>query len=210
MNDIGYIKFHRKTINWQWVSDPSVFVCFWLMASMANYKDGYFQRRKIKRGQLVTSVRKLADLFYMNERTIMRCLKCLEESGEIKIKHLPKYTIITICNYEKYQGVVNNTTEPTTQPTTQPTTNQRNKEIKNSIKERDSISYPSYTEVKAYADERGASEELALDFYEHYESNGWMVGNNPMKNWKASFNGWMRRHKKDDDPEKKEVTMNVL
>lgn len=210
MNELGYIKFHRKTIHWQWISDPYVFECFWLLVAMANYKDAYFQRKKIKRGQLVTSIRSLSTMFYMNERTIMRCLKCLEESGEIKIKHFPKFTIITICNYEKYQGVVSDTTDDTTQHTTQHTTNQRNKEIKNSIKERESISYPDYTEVKAYADERGASEDLALDFYEHYESNGWMVGKNPMKNWKASFNGWMRRHDKQNDPEEKEVTMNVL
>lgn len=210
MND-GYIKLHKKMVDWEWYKDQSVKGLFIHLLLIANYKDGRFKGRLIKRGQVVTSINNLALETGMSRGTIQRCIKVLKNTREIRTSTNSKYTLITIINYDSYQSsVLNFGTQPSTQHDTQPSTNRRNKEIKNSIKERDSISYPNYTEVKAYADERGASEELALDFFEHYESNGWMVGNNPMKNWKASFNGWMRRHKKDDDPEEKEVTMNVL
>jgi hypothetical protein len=30
-------------------------------------------------------------------------------------------------------------------------------------------------------------------FYNHYESQGWMVGKNKMKNWKSAMSGWKNR-----------------
>ena len=153
MNDVGFVKFHRKTVHWQWVSDPYVFECFWLLTAMANYKDGNFQDKKIKRGQLATSIRMLSTTFMMNERTIMRCLKCLEESGEIKIKHYPKFSVITICNYDKYQSVVSDTTDSTTRDTTQHTTNTKNK--KNS---KNSSSY-SDSDSKSHQPKKGKKDD---------------------------------------------------
>ena len=32
-------------------------------------------------------------------------------------------------------------------------------------------------------------------FYNFYESNGWKVGRNPMKNWKAALANWKRNYK---------------
>lgn len=210
MND-GFIKLHKKMTGWEWYKDQAVKGMFIHLLLIANYKDGRFKGRVIKRGQVVTSVNNLSRDLGMSRGTVQRCIKELKRTREIKTYPNSKYTLITIINYDSYQGsVLKNGTQPSTQHGTQPSTNRRNKEIKNSLKEREPINSPNFDEVKAYAEDRGASEDLALDFFEHYESNGWMVGKNPMKNWKASFNGWMRRHKKDDDPEKKEVTMNVL
>lgn len=48
---------------------------------------------------------------------------------------------------------------------------------------------PSLEEIKLYCIER----KNAVDperFFEHYESNGWMVGRVPMKNWKAAVRTW--------------------
>ena len=37
------------------------------------------------------------------------------------------------------------------------------------------------------------SKKHAKKFFDHYESNGWKVGINPMKRWKNSVNGWINR-----------------
>ncbi len=37
------------------------------------------------------------------------------------------------------------------------------------------------------------SKKHAKKFFDHYESNGWKVGLNPMKRWKNSVNGWINR-----------------
>ena len=50
---------------------------------------------------------------------------------------------------------------------------------------------PSLDEVKVYAAEQGKPEE-AEHFFDYYTANGWKVGKNPMKDWKAAFRNWKR------------------
>lgn len=40
-------------------------------------------------------------------------------------------------------------------------------------------------------------------FMHYYDSNGWMVGKNKMKNWRASVAGWINRSK----PEKRQINV---
>ena len=53
---------------------------------------------------------------------------------------------------------------------------------------------PTVDEVRAYCRERnnGVDPEKFVAFY---ESKGWMVGRNPMKDWKASVRTWEGRDK---------------
>lgn len=41
--------------------------------------------------------------------------------------------------------------------------------------------------------QKSIAQTTAESFFDYYESNGWKVGKNPMKNWKAALNGWIRR-----------------
>ena len=55
---------------------------------------------------------------------------------------------------------------------------------------------PSHSEVKAYCQERnnGINPEQFIDFY---ESKGWFVGKNKMKDWKAAVRNWEQRRKEE-------------
>ena len=53
---------------------------------------------------------------------------------------------------------------------------------------------PTIEEVQAYCRERGNSVD-ANRFVDYYEANGWKVGKNPMKDWKATVRNWERRDK---------------
>ncbi len=220
----GFVKLHKKIVEWEWYKDQSVKGLFIHLLIISNYKDGRFKGRLIKRGQVVTSINNLAIETGMSRSTIQRCLKALKSTNEIEISASAEYSLITVVNYDEYQGGVLNfstqpstlhNTLPSTQPSTQPSTNIRNKEKKerkNSLARSvrvSEFSSPSLDDVKSYANERGASESLANDFYDFYESNGWKVGKNAMRNWKASFNGWIRRHKDDIDDAPK-TKMNIL
>ena len=60
---------------------------------------------------------------------------------------------------------------------------------------------PSLDDVKAYCEERGnnVDPERFVDFY---ESKGWMIGKNKMKDWKAAVRTWEKdrsSRKKSDD-----------
>lgn len=57
------------------------------------------------------------------------------------------------------------------------------------------FSPPGPEEIKAYFAEKGGTAAQAERFRDFYESNGWKVGKNPMKSWKAAASGWMSRDK---------------
>jgi hypothetical protein len=51
---------------------------------------------------------------------------------------------------------------------------------------------PLLEELKIYFTQNKSQHIEAEKFYNHYESNGWLVGGKtPMKNWKASVNNWI-------------------
>lgn len=77
--------------------------------------------------------------------------------------------------------------------TTQETTTENKKDIKGSHKSRRKREPrpESLEAVKAYIQEKKYSLN-AEKWYYHYVANGWKVGRNPMKDWKASVDYWAR------------------
>ena len=67
------------------------------------------------------------------------------------------------------------------------------KEDKNKYRgaKRKVFSPPSVEDVEAYCRERGNSVN-AEQFVDYYTANGWKVGKNPMKDWKAAVRTWER------------------
>lgn len=72
------------------------------------------------------------------------------------------------------------------------------KDIKESTREKTPSAHraqkfdpPSLDEVKAYCAERGKGVNPEK-WYDHYLSNGWMVGKTKMKDWKAAVRTWER------------------
>ena len=65
----------------------------------------------------------------------------------------------------------------------------KKKEIKGSWGEK--FKPPTIEEVKAYCLERKNTVD-PNKWHDHYTSNGWMVGKNKMKDWKAAVRTWER------------------
>ena len=55
------------------------------------------------------------------------------------------------------------------------------------------MSPPTQEEVNSFAAESLLNTNEAKKFFCYYDSNGWRVGKNPMKNWKSAFKGWCAR-----------------
>lgn len=55
---------------------------------------------------------------------------------------------------------------------------------------------PSLEEIKNYIIENKYSVDPEV-FFNHYESKGWVVGDQPMKKWRAAVAGWHARGKKE-------------
>ena len=56
----------------------------------------------------------------------------------------------------------------------------------------DSSKHPTIEDVKAYCNERGNRVDPER-FIDYYTANGWKVGKNPMKDWKAAVRTWERQ-----------------
>ncbi|MCQ2273079.1 MAG: hypothetical protein MJZ72_09905, partial [Bacteroidales bacterium] len=76
---------------------------------------------------------------------------------------------------------INNGAEEITQPLQEPEKTKTKKFIK-----------PTIEELAAYIKEKKYNVN-AQQFFNYYESNGWKVGRNSMKNWKATVQSWNTR-----------------
>ena len=61
-----------------------------------------------------------------------------------------------------------------------------------------SFEKPSLDEVKQYCLERKNSID-AEKFIDYYDSNGWKIGRNPMKDWKAAIRTWEKNQQEKAD-----------
>ncbi len=64
-------------------------------------------------------------------------------------------------------------------------------ENENTIKEKKVSAFqkPTLIEIKTYMTEIGMA-DVSEKWFDYYESNGWLVGKNKMKNWKAAVRTW--------------------
>ena len=78
---------------------------------------------------------------------------------------------------------------------------QEQEQEQNKRKKRESSAFraPSVDEVRAYCSERGNDVD-AEHFVAYYQSNGWKVGRNPMKDWKAAVRSWEKRDLERGEP----------
>ena len=52
---------------------------------------------------------------------------------------------------------------------------------------------PTKQDVMDYCQEKGYTDVDVERFMNYYTSNGWMVGKNKMKDWKAAMRNWARK-----------------
>lgn len=89
------------------------------------------------------------------------------------------------------------------------------KEIDSSVKstttKRKRFEKPTLSEIKEYCIERNNNVN-AEQFFDYYESNGWKVGKNSMKDWRASVRTWERSEYRKTSSKKnsKEDAINVV
>ena len=135
----GWIKLHRKFLNWEWSDTPEMVAFFVHLLLGANHDARKWHGMVVDRGQVVTSLDRLAKLTGLSVRQVRTCLSRMEQTGEIAKETTSHYTLITISNYERYQVDGGGERQATdNQPTNerqatdnQTTTNKNNKNERN-------------------------------------------------------------------------------
>lgn len=181
----GWIKLHRQIIDWEWYTDHNTFRVFLHLLLTANHKDKKYKGMELKAGTIVTSRDLLAIATGLSVRQVRTALDKLKTTNELTIKTSPQGTIIQIVNYLKYQVEANELTNE------RPTNDQQTTTNKNEKKERIIFKRPSVEEINAYCLEENLNLN-AQSFIDYYDSNGWKVGKNSMKDWKATARRWAK------------------
>ena len=99
----GWIKLHRKILDWEWFTSPSTLQLFIYLLLRANKEDKKWRGILIKRGQLVTSVATISEETKLSTQQVRTSLNRLKSTNEITSKTTNRFTLVTVCKYESYQ-----------------------------------------------------------------------------------------------------------
>ena len=103
----GWINLYRKFEDWEWFNKSEMVHLFLYLLLKANHDDKKWNGIAIKRGQVITGIHSISLKTGISVRSVRTCLNRLISTNEITRKTTNKFSIITICNYESYQGIEN-------------------------------------------------------------------------------------------------------
>jgi hypothetical protein len=139
----GFIKLHRKFLNWEWYSDLNTKSLFLHCILRANHTDTKWRGINIKKGSFITSLPKLHQQTGLSIQNIRTSINKLKSTGELTDKTSNKNRIITITNWNLYQNTNRQTNRQLTdnQQTTnrQLTADKNNKNENNDKNDKKSI-----------------------------------------------------------------------
>ena len=200
----GFVVLNRKIINWEWYRYPKTSHFFIYCICRANWKNDEWHGISIPRGAFISSLSNMSKETGLSIDEIRTAIKHLIITKEItKVKN-SKFTMIYVNNYDKYQDFSHDISQenPNDIPTDFPIDNQINNINNKTRNKREPFRPPTIEEVAAYCSEMHYTINPET-FVSYYESNGWKVGKNPMKDWKSAVRGWQARdkdHKAESKP----------
>ena len=107
----GWVKIHRSFLTWEWFDKPEMVQLFVYLLLKANHDAKEWHGIVIERGQIVTSVARIAAETRLSAQVVRTCINRLKSTNEITSTSTNKYTIITICKYDTYQETDNESNE---------------------------------------------------------------------------------------------------
>ena len=121
----GFIILHRKLLQWGWHDSPATLSVFIHLLLMASWRDTEWHDTQIKRGQVVTSLAKLAEICGISMRQTRTALDRLKKAGAVTIKSTNRHSLITIENYSLYQSLPEDSDKQSVKQDVKQTTSKR-------------------------------------------------------------------------------------
>lgn len=203
----GWICLYRKILENPIICKDSDYLAVWCYLLLsATHKEipVLFKGKKIilKAGQLITGRKVIAQKLKISESKIFRIINEFKSEHQIEQQTSNKNSLITIVNWELYQKSeqqneqqMNNKWTTTEQQvnTNNNDNNDNNETMKQNLEKknikRKVFQKPTVEEIMQYCTERLNNVDPQR-FFDFYESKGWKVGKEPMKDWKACVRTW--------------------
>lgn len=207
MND-GWIKLPRSIAD-TWMYRNPHYLKIWVhLLISANFRQSTAyvggHLTTIERGDVLTSIRSLAQATGATEKQVRTFLNLGQKSGIIRAKKGTGATVVSIIDYDTLQG------RPDEQGHTKGTRRAHEGHYHKNEEGRSNYTIPetidrgatlsrsrprSQDEAVAFFIAIGSTEAEGATFWDHFESNGWRVaGKAPMKNWQSAAKNWVRRN----------------
>lgn len=214
-----------------WVAEDPLALSLWvrmlLEATHKPRKKPYKGKMyNLEPGQFLFGLGRWSEKTGIGREVIRNRVDMFEKDGMITRSKQAQTSVITIANWNMYQRD-NRVTTDSQQPDNTPTTDSQqkynnvnngdngNNVNKGAVSEkpetpkkppRKKFVKPTQDEVLNYFIERGVDPVTATNkseqFMGHYESVGWKVGKNPMKDWKGAVRTWVAKMNGDRPPPK--------
>ena len=111
----GWIKLDRKLLEWELINEPNTVLVWIVLLLKANIEPTMYKGVLIDRGSLHTTQSELEFITGLKRQPIRTALSHLKLTNSITIQKRREFSIISILNYDAYQGK-----QPTKQPKEQP------------------------------------------------------------------------------------------
>ncbi len=124
---IGYVKIHRKLVEWGWYQDCVVKSVFLHLILNASFKESQWMGINIKKGQVIIGTEQLAKDLVLSRQQVRTAINKLKSTNEITTKATNQFTVVTLVKWEEFQSNDEIATNKLTDKATneQPTDNQR-------------------------------------------------------------------------------------
>lgn len=99
----GWIKLHRKILQWEWYDDMNATRVFLHLLLTVNFEDGRWHGIIIKRGQRIISVSKLAKECRLTRDQVRAALIHLQSTHEVHRLPRGNFSLFTVLKYNDYQ-----------------------------------------------------------------------------------------------------------
>lgn len=196
----GWIKLHRSIKDHWLYTENRVFSRYeaWNdILLMVNYSDSKQSIKgkiyNIKRGESTMSLDTWAKRWNWDKSKVRRFLSLLQSDGMVVVISDNITTHLSVCNYATYQDDrhTNETQVKRKRNSnaiqTTPIKEEEEREQEEEVKRR--FIKPTITQIQEYMTHLKMA-DMSERFYHFYESKGWMVGKNSMKDWKSAIVNW--------------------
>lgn len=101
----GWIKLHRKILEWQWWDDRNV-VRLWIYILLrANHSARKWQGRRVPAGTFITSYPRMSEDTGLTVGELRTAMRKLKESGCVTTQPTNRYQAVSVVHWKDYQGV---------------------------------------------------------------------------------------------------------
>jgi hypothetical protein len=207
----GWFSIYRSLISSPlWLTEKFTRGQAWVdMIALANHADGFIRVRgnrvPVLRGQLGWSQIKLAQRWDWSRSKVSLFLNELEKDQKIEQQKDRVTTVISIVNYDYYQNIGQQTSNKKSSDVQQKDTNNNKNKENHSNNGNVKFSPPSLSDISIYFSELGGELVEPQKFADYYTANGWKIGKNPIKDWKATARNWITRTHAFNQNQKKGV-----